>query len=236
MSTPHISAGPGDFSDICLLPGDPLRARYIADRSLDDPVLVTAVRNMEGYTGTYRGRRVSVMGTGMGIPSTLIYVTELIQTYGVTSLIRVGSAGGISPELDIRDIVVATGASTDSNANRVRFGGYDFAATADFGLTRALVETAEERGTAVRTGGIVSSDQFYHPDEGFFGHARRMGILAVEMEAAGLFAAAAEHGVHAAAIVAVTDMIDGDEGLSADEREQTLDEMITIALETTLRI
>lgn len=235
MSTPHISAAGGDFSDVCLLPGDPLRARYIAERFLDEAVLVTAVRSMEGYTGTYRGRRVSVMGTGMGIPSVLIYATELIRMFGVTSLIRVGSAGGIAPDLSIRDIVVATGASTDSNANRVRFGGFDFAAIADFGLTRALVETAEERGTAVRVGSILSSDQFYHPDGSFLDLARRMGILAVEMEAAGLFAAAAEDGVRAAAIVAVTDLLDGDEGLSASEREQTLDELIMIALETARR-
>lgn len=236
MPTPHISADPGDFSDICLLPGDPLRARYIAERFLDDAVLVTAVRNMEGYTGSYRGRRISVMGTGMGIPSTLIYVAELIRTYGVASLIRVGSAGGIAPDLDVRDLVIATGASTDSNANRIRFGGFDFAATADFALTRSLVEAAEDRGTAVRVGGIISSDQFYHPDEGFLGLARRMGILVVEMEAAGLFAAAAEYGARAAAIVAVTDLVEGGDGLTSTEREQTLDELITIALESALRV
>ena len=124
MSTPHISAASGDFSDVCLLPGDPLRARYVAERFLDDAALVTAVRNMEGYTGTYRGRPVSVMGTGMGIPSTLIYTTELIREYGVTSLIRVGSAGGIAEDLEVRSIVIAAGASTDSSANRARFGGF----------------------------------------------------------------------------------------------------------------
>lgn len=236
MSTPHISADPGEFSDVCLLPGDPLRARFIAERFLEDASMVTAVRNMEGYTGTYRGRRVSVMGTGMGIPSTLIYVTELIQSYGVTSLIRVGTAGGIATDLNLRDLVVAAGASTDSNANRVRFGGFDFAAIADFRLTRRLVETAEQRETNVRVGGIVSSDQFYHPQPDFLELTRSMGILAVEMEAAGIFAAAAEHGVAAAAILAVTDMVEGDEGLSSDERERTLDEMAVVALEATLKI
>ena len=236
MSTPHISAEPDDFSDVCLLPGDPLRARYVAERFLDDAALVTSVRNMEGYTGTYRGRRVSVMGTGMGIPSTLIYTTELIRDYGVTSLVRVGSAGGIAPDLVIRDLVIAAGASTDSHANRVRFGGFDFAAIADFGLTRLLVETAEERQVAVRVGNIVSSDQFYHPRAEFMALARKMGILAVEMEAAGLFAVAAEHGVRAAAILAITDMIDGDEGLSPTDREQTLNEMIEIALDAAAKI
>ena len=236
MPTPHISAAPGDFADVCLLPGDPLRARFIAERFLEDAAMVTAVRNMEGYTGTYRGRRVSVLGTGMGIPSTLIYVTELIQSYGVTSLIRVGTAGGIATDLDLRDLVVVSGASTDSNANRVRFGGFDFAAIADFGLTRILVETAERRETTVRVGGIVSSDQFYHPRPEFLSLTRSMGILAVEMEAAGLFAAAAEHGVAAAAILAVTDMVEGDEGLSSAERERTLDELVSVALEATLEI
>ena len=236
MPTPHISAAPGDFADVCLLPGDPLRARFIAERFLEDAAMVTAVRNMEGYTGTYRGRRVSVLGTGMGIPSTLIYVTELIQSYGVTSLIRVGTAGGIATDLDLRDLVVVSGASTDSNANRVRFGGFDFAAIADFGLTRILVETAERRETTVRVGGIVSSDQFYHPRPEFLSLTRSMGILAVEMEAAGLFAAAAEHGVAAAAILAVTDMVEGDKGLSSDERERTLDELVIVALEATLKI
>ena len=236
MPTPHISAAPEGFSDVCLLPGDPLRARFIADRFLDDAVMVTAVRKMEGYTGTYRGRRVSVMGTGMGIPSTLIYATELIESYGITSLIRVGTAGGIATDLDIRDLVVAAGASTDSNANRVRFGGFDFAATADFGLTRILVETAEQRETPVRVGGIISSDQFYHPQAEFLPLARRMGILAVEMEAAGLFAAAAEHGVAAGAILAVTDMVEGGESLSSEERERTLDEMVVLELEATLKM
>ena len=236
MSTPHISAEPDDFSDVCLLPGDPLRARYVAERFLDDAALVTSVRNMEGYTGTYRGRRVSVMGTGMGIPSTLIYTTELIREYGVTSLIRVGSAGGIARDLKVRDLVIAAGASTDSNTNRARFGGFDFAAIPDFGLTRLLVDVAEERQVTVRVGNIVSSDQFYHPRPDFIALARKMGILAAEMEAAGLFAVAAEHGVSAAAILAITDMIDGDEGLSSADREQTLNEMIEIALEAAVKI
>ena len=236
MSTPHIAAAPGDFSDVCLLPGDPLRARYVAERFLDEPGMVTSVRNMEGYTGMYRNRRVSVMGTGMGIPSTLIYTTELIREYGVTSLIRVGSAGGIAEDLELRDIVIAAGASTDSNTNRTRFGGFDFAAIPDFALTRLLVETAEERHTPVRVGGIVSSDQFYHPRADFTAVARRMGALAAEMEAAGLFGVAAEHGVRAGAILTISDIIDSDDELSPTEREQTLDEMLTIALEAASRI
>lgn len=236
MPTPHISAKPGEFSDVCLLPGDPLRARYVAEQFLDDGVLITSVRNMEGYTGTYRGRRISVMGSGMGMPSILIYATELIQQYGVTSLIRIGSCGGLHPDLSVRDIVIASGASTDSNANRLRFGGLDFAAIADFELTRTLVDVAEERGVAAKVGNVLSSDQFYHPQPELFEIAQRMGVLAVEMEAAGLYAAAAEHGACAAAILTVSDILGTDEEMPSEDRQTSLDEMITIALEAALRI
>lgn len=236
MPTPHISAEPGEFADVCLLPGDPLRARHIAERFLDDSTLVTSVRNIEGYTGTYHGRPVSVMGTGMGIPSLQIYATELIREYGVKSLIRVGSCGGLQPDLSIRDLVVATGASTDSNVNRVRFAGFDFAAIADFGLTRLLVDVAQERGSTVTVGNVLSSDHFYRPEDEFFALCRRMGLLAVEMEAAGLFAVAAEHGILAATILTVSDVIGSDEAMSSDDREAALGEMIGIALEAAVRI
>ncbi len=236
MPTPHISAEPGDFADICLLPGDPLRARHVAENFFDDSTLVTSVRNMEGYTGTYRGRSVSVMGTGMGIPSLQIYATELIREYGVKSLMRIGSCGGIQPDLAIRDIVIAAGASTDSSVNRARFGGYDFAAIADFGLTRLLFDAAEEKGSTVRVGNILSSDHFYHPDAEIFTLCRRMGLLAVEMEAAGLFGVAADNGARAATILTVTDMIDSEEAMTSDGREAALNEMIEIALEAALRI
>ncbi len=236
MPTPHISAESGDFADICLLPGDPLRARYVAEQYLDDGRLITSVRNMEGYTGTYHDRRISVMGTGMGIPSILIYATELIRDYGVTTLIRIGSCGGIQPDLSMLDLVIAAGASTDSNVNRLRFGGLDFAAIADFGLVRTLVEVAEERETPVRVGNIISSDHFYHPQPEIFDVARRLGVLAAEMEAAGLYAVAAEHGARAAAILTVVDMLGGEEGVAAEDRQTSLDEMIIIALEATLRV
>ena len=236
MTTPHISAGPDDFADVCLVPGDPLRARYVAERFLDDADLVTSVRNMEGYTGTYHGRRVSVMGTGMGIPSALIYTTELIREYSVTALIRIGTCGGLHPDLSVRDIVIAAGASTDSNVNRVRFGGFDFAAIADFGLARLLVEVAKEREVPVTVGNVISTDQFYHPRPEIFELARRMGILAVEMETAGLYAVAAENGVRAAAILTVSDVVGSDEAMEAEGREASLDEMIAIALDTAQRI
>lgn len=235
MPTPHISAGLGEFADVCLLPGDPLRARYVAEQFLSDAKMVTAVRNMEGYTGTYQDRPVSVMGTGMGIPSILIYATELVREYGVTTLIRIGSCGGIQPDLSVMDVVIAAGASTDSNINRSRFGGFDFAAIADFGLVRKLVEVAEERSTAVRVGNILSSDQFYNPRPEIFEIAQRVGLLAVEMEAAGLYAVAAEHGARAAALLTVSDMVGTEEALSSEDRQTSLDEMIHIALDAALR-
>jgi len=231
MATPHISAEPGDFSDVCLLPGDPLRARYVAKQFLDDVDQVTAVRNMEGYTGTHKGRRVSVMGTGMGIPSFLIYATELIRFYGVTNLIRIGSCGGFDPTLTVGDLVVASGASTDSNVNRLRFGGFDFAAIPDFGLTRSLVQVAEQRGLKVRVGGVLTSDQFYHPRPEIHELAKKMGILAVEMETAGLFGVAAEHGVKAASILTVSDVPGTDQEMTSEAREKALDDMIGVALE-----
>ncbi len=236
MPTPHIAAAPGDFADVCLLPGDPLRARYVAERFLDDAAMVTSIRNMEGYTGTYQGERLSVMGTGMGIPSALIYATELIREYGVTALIRIGSCGAIQRDLSIRDVVIAAGASTNSAVNRLRFGGFDFAAVADFGLTRTLVEVAEERGVPVRVGNIFSSDLFYPPQPEIYALARRMGLLAAEMETAGLFGVAAEHGVRAAAIMTVVDLIGTEEKMAAEDRQTSLDEMITLTLEATLRI
>lgn len=234
--TPHISAEKGDFATVCLLPGDPLRARYVAENFLDDPRLVTSVRNMEGYTGSYRGTPISVMGTGMGIPSASIYATELINVYGVEILIRIGSAGGLHPDIGLRDVVIAMGASTDSNVNRIRFDGYDFAALADFELTRLLVDAAAEHSVRVRVGGVLSSDLFYRPDPEFFDTARRMGILAVEMEAAGLFGVAAEHGAKAAALMTVTDVLGLETELSAEEREQSLNEMIAIALEAAVQV
>jgi len=246
MPTPHISARPGDFADICLLPGDPARARHIAERYLETPSLVTAVRNMEGYTGTHQGRRVSVMGTGMGIPSASIYATELIREYGVTTLIRVGTCGAVQPDLGVRDVVIATGASTESNVNRLRFGGLDFAAVADFTVTRALVEAAEARGVPVWVGNILTCDLFYHPlDSRVFDLARRMGLLAVEMETAGLFGLAAENGARAGSILTVSDIataVPAVEGkaravdLTAEERQSTLDSMIAVALDATHRL
>jgi purine-nucleoside phosphorylase len=231
MPTPHISAGKGDFAPSILLPGDPLRAQHIAENFLEDAKLVNEVRNMLGYTGTYEGIPVSVMGTGMGIPSASIYATELIAEYGVERLIRVGSCGGILPSVELRDVVLAIGACTDSGVNRVRYGGYDFSATADFSLLRAAADAAESRGIAVKVGNVHSADLFYNPDPVAFDRMEAMGVLAVEMEAAGLYGVAAEKGGRALTIATVSDHVRTGASTTSEERQQTFDEMVVIALE-----
>jgi purine-nucleoside phosphorylase len=235
MPTPHISAQPGDFAEVALMPGDPLRAQHIAERFLEEAKRVTAVRNMYGYTGRYRGKRISVMAHGMGIPSCSIYATELVRHYGVRTLIRVGSAGALAPDVKLRDLVLAQGASTDSKVNRIRFLDHDFAALASYDLLSAAVETARAKQKAVRVGNVFSSDLFYSPEPQAFDVMEKMGILAVEMEVAGLYGVAAEHGARALAILTVSDHIRRDEHLSPEERQSTFDDMIELALETAIR-
>jgi purine-nucleoside phosphorylase len=237
MATPHINAEPGDFAESVLLPGDPLRAKYIAENFLTDARQVTAVRNMLGFTGTYDGVQVSVMGTGMGIPSASIYGTELIQAYSVKNLIRIGSCGALSHDVAIRDIILAMGASTDTNVNRSRYGGYDFAAIADYGLLRAAADVAESYDHPVRIGNIYTSDLFYHPDDaGRIEFNQRMGILAVEMDTAGLYGLAAQYGAKALALMTVSDHVLTGEATSAEERQTTFNEMVEIALKTVVAI
>ena len=231
MPTPHISAAPGDFAEAVLLPGDPLRARYIAEQFLEGAREVTAVRNMLGFTGTYRGMPVSVMGTGMGIPSASIYATELVKDYGVRRLVRVGSCGGLGADIALRDIVLAAGACTDSQVNRARYGGQDFAAIADFGLLRAAADAADRAGVRVRVGNVHSADLFYDPRPTQLEMFARMGVLASEMEAAGLYGVAAEHGARALGIMTVSDLVPSGEQTSSDERERTFGEMVTVALD-----
>lgn len=230
MATPHISADPGAFAESILLPGDPLRAKYIAEKFLDDAQEVTAVRNMLGFTGSWNGMPVSVMGTGMGIPSASIYGTELVNEYGVKKLVRVGSCGGIAPEVELRDVIVATGACTDSGVNRARYGNWDFAAVADFDLAAAAVHAARDAGVSVRMGNVHSADLFYNPVGNAFDVMEKMGVLAVEMEAAGLYGLAAEHGARALTIVTVSDHVRTGASTSSEERERTFDEMVEIAL------
>ena len=230
MATPHISAEPGDFAEAVLLPGDPLRAKYIAENFLEDVRQVNAVRNMLGFTGSWQGMPVSVMGTGMGVPSASIYATELVMFYGVKRLVRVGSCGGIAPTVELRDVVVASGACTDSGVNRARYAGWDYAAVADFGLTRAAVQAAEEAGSAVKVGNVHTADLFYNPISTAFDTMEKMGVLAVEMEAAGLYGLAAEHGARALAVMTVSDHVRTGAATSSEERETTFGEMVQIAL------
>ena len=230
MATKHMNAAPGDFAETVLMPGDPLRAQYIAENWFDKPRRVTDVRNMWGYTGTYKGAPISVMSHGMGIPSVSIYVTELIESYDVRRVMRVGSCGTSHPDVKLRDIIIATGASTDSNVNRIRFGGYDFAALASFSLVEKAVAAAREQGVRHHVGNIFSADLFYKPDPGIFQTLAKYNVYGVEMEAAGMYPIAAEHGVEALAICTVSDDIPSGAALSSDERATTFDEMINVAL------
>jgi len=234
MPTPHISAQPGDFADTVLMPGDPQRAEHIATTFLKDARRVTDVRNVWGYTGTFQGRRVSVMAHGMGIPSCSIYATELVKEYGVKTLIRVGSCGALAPDVKLGDVIVALGASTDSKVNRVRFMDHDFAAIADFGLVERAVAAARSRGVAVRVGNVFSSDFFYSPQPHVFDLLEKLGILGVEMEAAGLYGMAAEYGVRALTILTVSDHIRRAEHLSSDARRSGFDAMIGVALDAAI--
>lgn len=236
MSTPHISAPAGAFAETVLMPGDPLRAQYIAETFLQDAQQVTVVRNMYGYTGSYQGRRISVMGHGMGIPSCSIYAKELITEYGVKNLIRVGSCGAVLDDVHVRDVIIGLGACTDSKVNRIRFRDHDFAATADFGLVQALVQAAQNNGLPAKVGNLFSSDLFYHPDSGMTETLRRYGILGVEMEAAGIYGVAAEFGAKAATICTVSDHIVREEYTTAEERQTTFNDMIKIALDAAVSL
>ncbi|MBB3229214.1 purine-nucleoside phosphorylase [Halomonas stenophila] len=235
MATPHIEAKRGDFADTVLMPGDPLRAQHIAETFLSDVRQVNSVRNMSGYTGTYQGREISVMGHGMGIPSVSIYAKELITDYDVKRLIRVGSCGAVRDDVAVRDVVIGMGASTDSGVNRTRFLGHDFAAIADFDLTRHAVDAAAAQGVPVKVGNLFSADLFYNPDTALIETLRRYGIVGVEMEAAGLFGVAAEFGARAMTICTVSDHIVNGDSLSSEARATTFDEMVTIALDGVLR-
>jgi purine-nucleoside phosphorylase len=230
VPTPHNAASPGDFAPVCLMPGDPRRARHIAETFLTDARLVTDVRACEGFTGTWEGTPVSVMAHGMGIPSCSIYATELVREYGVERLIRVGSCGSLRDDLPLRSVVVALGASTDSKVNRIRFGGHDLAAVADFDLARAAVDGAAALGIDVRVGNVLSSDLFYSPDDSLNELSASLGILAVEMEAAGLYGVAAETGARALTLLTVSDHIPSGAALSPEDRQTTFDDMVRIAL------
>lgn len=227
----HIEAKVGEIAETILLPGDPLRAKWIADTFFENSTCFNKVRNMFGYTGFYLGKRVSVMGTGMGVPSISIYAHELINDYGVKNLIRVGSAGSYQAEVKIRDIVIAMAASSNSAVNELRFGGADYAPTADFKLFLKAVETAKAKQIDVKAGNIFTSDIFYADDFESYKKWSKFGVLCVEMETAGLYTIAAKHRVHALSILTISDSLVTGERTTTKERETTFKDMIEIALE-----
>jgi purine-nucleoside phosphorylase len=226
----HIGAEPGQIAERVLLPGDPLRAKWIAQTYLDDAVCYSTVRNMLGYTGTYRGTPVSVQGTGMGQPSLSIYAHELMAEYGVTTLVRVGSCGAMRPEVKVRDLVVALSASTDSGMNRHRFGGIDYSPTADYDLLTALVEECRQTDSDVHVGQVASWDVFYSDRPDLRDTLTEYGVLAVEMETAALYTLAAKHGARAAAVCTVSDSLVTAEETTAQERERTFSAMVEATL------
>lgn len=227
----HINAKKGEIAETVLLPGDPLRAKWIAETFLTDVKCYNEVRGMYGFTGTYSGKKISVQGTGMGIPSTLIYTSELITDFGVKNLIRVGSAGSYQEEVKIRDIVVAMSASSNSGLNKIRFNGADYAPTASFELFQKAVTIAKEKNIAIKAGNILSSDEFYADDFNDYKKWAAFGVLCVEMETAGLYTVAAKHNVNALSILTISDSLVTKEALASKERENTFKEMIRIALE-----
>jgi purine-nucleoside phosphorylase len=230
--TAHISAAPGDIAESVLLPGDPLRAKWIAENFLTDAVCYSEVRNMFGFTGTYKGHRVSVQGTGMGQPSAAIYTHELLEVYGVRTVVRVGSAGAVHDDIELRDVVAGIGASTNSSMNRIRFQGVvDYAPVADFGLLRAAVDAAEAKGVDMRVGQLYSSDTFYTDAPDVEKLLAGYGILAIEMEAAAIYTIAAKFKARALAVCTISDHILKGTALPAAERQESFSEMVEIALD-----
>ena len=228
----HINAKKGQIAEVVLMPGDPLRAKYIAEHYLTDVEHYNSVRNMFGYTGLYKGQRVSVQGSGMGIPSMMIYANELYTEFGVEKIIRIGSAGSIQTDVNVRDIVLAQGATTDSSIiTNIFQGQVNFAPLASFELLDKAYHLAKERGATVHVGNILSSDRFYNAELNKQ-KLQEYGVLAIEMEAAGLYALAAQHKKQALAIVTISDHILTGEETTAEEREKTFNEMMEIALET----
>ncbi len=231
MATPHNGAKKGDIAKTVLLPGDPLRAKFIAETFLDKPVCYNTVRNMFGYTGTYKGKPVSVQGTGMGVPSLSIYVSELMTEYDVDNVIRVGTCGSMQKDIQLRDVIMAQASCTDSNVNRIRFKGLDYAPIADFGLMQKAWKAAEARGIALKVGNILTSDTFYGDDPESWKMWAAYNVLAVEMETAALYTIAAKYRKHALTLLTVSDSIVTHAATSAEERQTTFKAMMEIALE-----
>jgi purine-nucleoside phosphorylase len=231
----HIGARPGDIAERVLLPGDPMRAKWIAETFLQDAKCYSEVRGMLGFTGLYQGVRVSVQGSGMGMPSASIYTHELINEYCVRDVIRIGSCGALAEDLRLGDVIAAIGSATDSNMNRVRFDGLiDYAPVADFGLLRTAVDVAERHGTALRVGPILAADAFYTDRPDLYDSLADYGVLAVEMESAAIYTIAARFRARALTILTVSDHIKTGEKMDPARREQGFGDMVRIGLETAI--
>ena len=233
MSTPHNNAKPGDIAEAVLLPGDPKRAEYIAKTYLENPVCYNQVRGMLGFTGTYKGKRVSVQGTGMGQPSLSIYVTELFRFYDVKKAIRVGTCGSVNKDTPVRSVILATAASTDSAINTRRFNGMHFAPAADFELLKSAYDVAKSKDVLCKVGTVVSSDIFYDDAQTWKLWAE-YGVLGIEMEAAELYTLAAKYGRKALTVLTVSDNIATGEETNAEERQTSFNTMMEIALEAAI--
>ncbi len=227
----HIGAKEGDVASTVLLPGDPLRAKYIAENFLTDAICYNQVRGMYGYTGTYKGKSVSIQGTGMGVPSISIYVNELITNYKAKSLIRIGSCGSMQADIKIREVILAMSASTDSHINKIRFNGMDYAPTASFNLLKRAHDIALEKDIPIKIGSVLTSDTFYNDDPNSWKHWANYGILAVEMETAVLYTLAAKFKVNALSILTVSDSLVTREETTSEERQKTFNQMVEVALE-----
>lgn len=229
----HIDAKTGEIAETVLLPGDPLRAKYIAETFLEDARIYNEVRNMFGYTGTYKGVKISVQGTGMGVPSISIYIHELMDSYEVKKLIRVGTAGAIQKDVKVRDVILAMSASTDSQMNRLTFGGVDYAPTANFDLLHKAYNVGVSKGLQLKVGNVFTADQFYNDNSELEKWAKYQ-ILAVEMESAALYTLAAKFGRQALSVLTISDHIVTGEQTTAAERQTSFNDMIEVALETAI--
>lgn len=230
----HIAAKENEIAETVLLPGDPLRAKYIAETFLENATCYNEVRNMFGYTGTYKGKRISVQGTGMGVPSISIYITELMQNYHVQNLIRVGTCGAIQKDVKVRDVILAMSASTDSQMNRITFGGIDYAPTANFDLLKKAYDSGIEKGLNLKVGNVFTADLFYNDNADHEKWAKYQ-ILAIEMETAALYTLAAKLGRKALSVLTVSDHILTGKETSSDERQTTFNDMIEVALEAAIK-
>lgn len=230
----HIGAKENEIAETVLLPGDPLRAKYIAETFLEDVSCYNEVRGMLGFTGTYKGERISVQGTGMGVPSISIYINELMNSYGVQQLIRVGTCGAIQKDVKVRDVILAMSASTDSQMNRLTFGGVDYAPTANFDLLKKAYDAGMEKGLNLKVGNVFTADMFYN-DNAEHEKWAQYGILAIEMESAALYTLAAKYNRRALSVLTVSDHILTGEETTSEERQTTFNDMIIVALEAAIK-